>query len=175
MAAEAVTADLAYQAVTLTELHIDRASLSSQLVRERPSELTISCKAWPVWSGERSPKTAFQLDWEAGTIRCPNEIRVPFRPSEIVHFPAEECIRCPLRAQCTTSEQGRSVSVHPDGGCSSNCTSARRQQLDGPRCGNTWQSSTAWPTAATRSDNVPATKVADLFDLPRPPSSTTCR
>jgi hypothetical protein len=32
-------------------LHIDRAYLSSPLVRERPANLTIYCKAWPVRNG----------------------------------------------------------------------------------------------------------------------------
>jgi hypothetical protein len=31
-----------------------------------------------------------------------------------VHFPADQCAACPLRAQCTTSAHGRSVSIHPD-------------------------------------------------------------
>src|SRR5436305_1377598 len=40
----AIQADLAPQPVTLTEFHIDRAYLSSTLVRERAPELTIFCK-----------------------------------------------------------------------------------------------------------------------------------
>src|SRR6266516_3323039 len=44
---EAVSADLDRQEVCLKELHIDRAYLSSHLVRERPDELEVYCKAWP--------------------------------------------------------------------------------------------------------------------------------
>ncbi len=114
-ATDTLTVDLARQAVTLTELHIDRAYLSSTLVRERPPEVTIFCKAWPVRApGDRFAKTAFQLDWEHQTIRCPNAVVVPFAPGGVVHFPADQCVACPLRAQCTTSAQGRSVSIHPD-------------------------------------------------------------
>lgn len=58
----AVADDLAHPAVTLAELHIDRAYLSSHFVRERAPELTIYCKAWPVRNGDRFPKTAFHLD-----------------------------------------------------------------------------------------------------------------
>jgi transposase len=39
---------------------------------------------------------------------------MPFVPGGIVHFPKEACEQCPLKAQCTTSVQGRSGSHHPD-------------------------------------------------------------
>jgi hypothetical protein len=32
----------------------------------------------------------------------------------VVHFPKETCNQCPLKAQCTTSSKGRSVSILPD-------------------------------------------------------------
>jgi hypothetical protein len=109
-----IVADLAPQGVSLKELHIDRAYLSSLLVRERPDGLEIYCKAWPVRNGDRFPKTAFQMDWEQGLIRCPNGIELPFEPGGTVHFPAEQCAVCAKRDQCTKSRHGRSVSVHPD-------------------------------------------------------------
>ncbi len=111
---EAISADLACQQVRLSELHIDRAYLSSTLVRERSAELDIYCKAWPVRNGTHFPKTAFQLDWERQLIRCPAEQELPFVPGEVVQFPAEVCAACPLREQCTASPNGRSVSMHPD-------------------------------------------------------------
>jgi hypothetical protein len=49
--AEPLKADLDAQKVTLKELHIDRAYLSSTLVSERTPELEIYCKAWPVQQG----------------------------------------------------------------------------------------------------------------------------
>ena len=51
-----ISADLERQAVTLKELHIDRAYLSSHLVRERSADLEIYCKAWPVREGKRFSK-----------------------------------------------------------------------------------------------------------------------
>lgn len=45
---EAISEDLKLQEACLKELHIDRAYLSSHLVRERSDELEIYCKAWPV-------------------------------------------------------------------------------------------------------------------------------
>jgi hypothetical protein len=111
---DAIKADLAAQRVTLKELHIDRAYLSSSLVRERPDGLVIYCKAWPVRNGDRFPKTAFQLDWERLRIRCPNNVEVPFELGGRVHFPPRRCAACDKRQQCTSSPRGRSVSIHPD-------------------------------------------------------------
>ena len=111
---EPMRADLACQRVVLSELHIDRAYLSSLWVRERPAALQVYCKAWPVRNGPRFPKTAFQLDWEQQVITCPNQVMLPFEPGGVVHFPAQTCAACPLRERCTTSQRGRSVTIHPD-------------------------------------------------------------
>jgi len=111
---EAIVADLDHQAARLDALHIDRAYLSSALVRTRPAGLAIFCKAWPVRNGDRFPKTAFALDWEQHTIRCPNGAGLPFEPGGTVRFPAATCAVCPLRDRCTTSANGRSVTLHPD-------------------------------------------------------------
>ena len=48
---EAIVADLNQQKVSLHELHIDRAYLSSTLVHDRGPDLVIYCKAWPVRGG----------------------------------------------------------------------------------------------------------------------------
>jgi hypothetical protein len=111
---DAIVADLDHQAARLDELHIDRAYLSSTLVRARPVGLAVFCKAWPVRNGGRFPKTAFALDWDARTIRCPNGTLLPFEPGGTVRFPAPTCTTCPLRDRCTTSANGRSVAIHPD-------------------------------------------------------------
>jgi hypothetical protein len=111
---EAIAADLRCQQITLGELHIDRAYLSSSLVRDRSEDLEVYCKAWPVRNGSRFPKTAFELDWERQLLRCPNQQEMPFVPGGVVQFPAELCQACPLRERCTTSRKGRSVSIHPD-------------------------------------------------------------
>jgi transposase len=100
--------------VDLSELHLDRAYLSSRWVRERPASLAIYCKAWPVRNGERFPKTAFTLDWQQQTIECPNQVRLRFEPGGTVHYPAAICAACPLQLRCTASPRGRSVHIHPD-------------------------------------------------------------
>ncbi len=106
--------DLGRQDVQLREIHLDRGYLASDLVRARPEDLTIYCKAWPVRNGDRYAKTSFVLNWEASTIRCPNHVVIPFHPGQTVHFPEDNCQVCPLRERCTTSATGRSVHIHPD-------------------------------------------------------------
>ena len=51
----------------LAELHIDRAYLSSALVRDRDGDRAIFCKAWPVRNTAGRPaKDQFTLDFGAG-------------------------------------------------------------------------------------------------------------
>jgi transposase len=111
---QAISEDLSRQEVCLQELHIDRAYLSSHLVRERRADLAVYCKAWPVRQSKHFTKQAFTLDWERQLIRCPAEQEMPFVPGGVVHFPKEICAQCPFKEQCTTSAKGRSVSIHPD-------------------------------------------------------------
>ncbi len=111
---EPIMADLAYQTVEWVELSIGRAYLASTLVRERSEDLTIRCKAWPDRNGDRFTKASFSLDFEHGQIRCPNQVTIGFNLGQVVRFPEEDCAVCPLRAQCTTSSHGRSVSIHRD-------------------------------------------------------------
>lgn len=59
---EAISVDLDRQEVFLKELHIDRAYLSSHLVRERSDDLEVYCKAWPVRESKRFSKQTFTLD-----------------------------------------------------------------------------------------------------------------
>jgi IS5 family transposase len=108
--------DLAPQGVELSELHIDRAYLSSELVRERPEHLMVYCKAWPVRNATGLyPKTAFELDWERKLLRCPAGVAMPFEVGGVVRFPKATCDSCPLSERCTKSKKGgRSVSIHPD-------------------------------------------------------------
>jgi hypothetical protein len=111
---EAITADLCAQAATPAEWHLDRAYLSSTLVRQRDDAVAIYCKAWHVTNRGRFAKPAFVLDWEQQTVQCPNGVVLPLAVGQTVHFPAATCAACPLRTQCTTSTAGRSLSIHPD-------------------------------------------------------------
>ncbi|CAN5178447.1 IS1182-like element ISGvi6 family transposase [soil metagenome] len=114
--ADAIRRDLARQEdAELSELHIDRAYLSSALVRERPEDLEVYCKAWRVHNGGRYTKANFALDWEKGRMRCPAGVEMDFEVGGVVRFPKKTCQACPFRERCTKSKSGgRSVSVHPD-------------------------------------------------------------
>lgn len=83
----AIELDLQHQQVTLKELLIDRAYLTSHWVQERSEDLTIICKARRVRNGQMFDKTAFVLDWEHHLIRCPNGVSIPFANGQVVHFP----------------------------------------------------------------------------------------
>jgi hypothetical protein len=112
--ADQIKADLDALGLTLGELGIDRAYLSSSLVTDRDPDLQIFCKAFPVHNGPRFAKPAFTLDFDHGLLTCPNNVTVAFVPGGKVQFPAQACTACPLRTQCTTSTRGRSVQIHPD-------------------------------------------------------------
>ena len=110
-----IAADLEAAGIRLAELYIDRAYLSSALVRDRGPDLAIFCKAWRVRNtGGRFAKDQFTLDFAAGRLTCPAGVSMPFEPGKTVHFPKSTCAACPLRQRCTSSPAGRSVSIHPD-------------------------------------------------------------
>src|ERR1700760_3030945 len=110
-----ITADLEAAGRHLSELHIDRAYLSSALVRDRGPDLAIFCKAWRVRNtGGRFAKDQFSLDFDTGQLTCPAGVAMPFEPGKTVRFPKDTCAACPLRARCTASSNGRSVAIHPD-------------------------------------------------------------
>jgi len=110
-----IAADLDHAGLRLAELHIDRAYLSSDLVRDRGPELEIFCKAWRVRNtGGRFAKDQFTIDFTTRQLTCPAGASMPFEPGKTVRFPKDTCAACPLRQRCTTSGSGRSVSIHPD-------------------------------------------------------------
>ena len=110
-----IDADLDAAGWRLSELHIDRACLSSALVRDRGPDLAIFCKAWQVRNTSgRFAKDQFTLDFDPGQLTCPAGVSMPFEPGKTVRFPKDTCAACPLRARCTTSSTGRSVAIHPD-------------------------------------------------------------
>jgi len=57
----------------------------------------------------------FIVDEQAGAVTCPAGITRPLTPARNVIFGAA-CGSCPLRARCTTSKTGRTLSLHPHDG-----------------------------------------------------------
>ena len=110
-----ITADLDAAGRTLAELHIDRAYLSSDLVRDRAPGLAIYCKAWHVRNtGGRFAKDQFTIDFTTGQLTCPAGVPMPLRARQDRPLPQRHLCRCPLRQRCTASSNGRSVPIHPD-------------------------------------------------------------
>jgi hypothetical protein len=82
------------------------------------NDLTSGCKTQPVTppAGGMFSKEQFRIDLGADTVTCPNDVTVNIRrhadKSGTARF-ATACATCPLRTQCTTSQAGRSINVHP--------------------------------------------------------------
>ena len=89
-----------------------------------------NCKVQPpVAPGGRYAKDAFSIDLEAGTVICPAGHTTTLRSSgegQIAHF-AQACAGCPLAAQCTTAQGGRTVHVGP---YEQQLATARKRQSD---------------------------------------------
>ena len=54
----------------------------------------------------------FTIDEQAGTVTCPAGVTRPMSKTRTVTFGAA-CAGCPLRRQCTTAKDGRSMTIHP--------------------------------------------------------------
>ena len=170
-----ITADLEAAGWRLAELHIDRAYLSSALVRDRGPDLAIFCKAWRVRNtGGRLAKDQFSIDFAAGHLTCPAGVTMPFQAGRTVRFPKATCAACPLRARCTVSSAGRSVSIHPDEALLTELR-ASRPRKDARNCANASRSSTPSPTSGTGRAAAPATSAPErtCSTCAVSPSSTT--
>ncbi|HZK50473.1 MAG TPA: IS1182 family transposase [Actinomycetota bacterium] len=74
-------------------------------------------------------KDCFNIDLEAQTVTCPNDVTVSLAPTSSgakARFGAA-CASCPLRPECTTSPTGRVVTVTPHEAL---LTAARERQKD---------------------------------------------
>jgi len=70
----------------------------------------------PPQGGPLFPKSDFTLDFEHGTVTCPNGQTVPMVPGKDAQLPARVGDACPVRAQCTKARrgQGRSLTIRAD-------------------------------------------------------------
>ena len=74
-------------------------------------------KPWPLRPAVQGGFTLddFVIDEHARTASCPNGVTRPITPTRNVIF-GVACRSCPLRARCTTSKTGRSLTLHPHDG-----------------------------------------------------------
>jgi hypothetical protein len=84
----------------------------------------------PTAPGGRFGKDRFDIDLGAGTVGCPGAVTAPIRPAAdgggTAYF-GPACAACPLRAQCTTAADGRTISI---GAHELTLTEARTRQTD---------------------------------------------
>jgi Transposase DDE domain/Transposase domain (DUF772) len=57
----------------------------------------------------------FTINEQDGTVTCPNGVTRQMSKTRVVTFGAA-CAGCPLRQQCTTAKDGRSMTIHPHEG-----------------------------------------------------------
>jgi transposase len=76
----------------------------------------------PPSNGDRFSKSAFEIDLEDQTVTCPAQETTSTyytttdkkgRKRQVFRFDGATCRDCDLREQCTTAENGRTISVHP--------------------------------------------------------------
>jgi len=116
-ASKELLSDLNRQKIQLDELFIDRGYLGDETIEGlRQRGLQVHCKPFPLRNGTRYHKGDFDLDVDAGTVRCPEGVVVPLRLGESAHFPADNCDPCRQREACTRAKpgRGRSLSIHPN-------------------------------------------------------------
>ena len=171
-----ITADLDAAGRHLAELHIDRAYLSSALVRDRGPDLAIFCKAWRVRNtGGRFAKDQFTLDFAAGQLTCPAGVSMPFEPGKTVRFPKAPAP--PARCGPAAPPAQRAQRLHPPrrGAAGRAAPAASRPRQAARSCANASRSSTPSPTSGTGKAAAPATAAParTCSTCAASPSSTT--
>jgi hypothetical protein len=100
----------------LFQLDIDLGSMASPRIAQWAAQgVHIIARPWP-HVGPLFTKPDFTLDFQHGTVTCPNGQTVPMVPGKDAQFPASACDGCPVRAQCTKARlgQGRSLTIRED-------------------------------------------------------------
>jgi hypothetical protein len=112
--ADAMRADLAAYG-PVSELHIDRAFLASQLVRD--TEQTggqVMAKPYPEQTHYGYSKRDFAIDLANGRVTCPAG-KVAHIEGDHARFSSSDCAPCPQRPQCQKpgARSPRAIHIHP--------------------------------------------------------------
>ena len=116
-AADAVPSD-ANDDETKSEVYGDASYGTADLVEKLESAGVVpNVKVQPPSAREGMfSQDDFEIDTTAGTVRCPAGVRVSLRVlkdgSSLAAF-APSCAECPLLPQCTKSDSGRTIKLHP--------------------------------------------------------------
>jgi hypothetical protein len=93
---------------TIAELFIDRGYMSSPVVEQMIAEgHDVVSRPWSSSRPGFFSKLDFHFNLKSKTVTCPAGVEMPFVEGTQVHFPAQLCDLCPLRAECTTAKKGR--------------------------------------------------------------------
>lgn len=107
--------DIERQGFTIGELYVDRGYISSDALKKRHAEgAALYCKPHDHGNGDLFAKSDFDIDMRAKTIGCPGGQLKNFYAGQKVQFDADVCAKCPLRAMCTSSKNGRAVQMSLD-------------------------------------------------------------
>ncbi|MCP4437035.1 MAG: transposase [Actinomycetia bacterium] len=101
----------------LVEVQVDRGYIpSADLMARRRAGLRVLSKAPTLRNGELFTKNDFTVDLDNGTITCPagSTVKAKGTKTGVTTFPAATCAACSKRGQCTTSNKGRSIRLHPE-------------------------------------------------------------
>ncbi len=155
--AEQIRDDLAAQQLTLAELFIDRAYLSSTWSQTVPMTFRSSArpggsKTAPGSPRPTSPSTSTAAFWSAPPAsrwRSPLAARSSSPQGSAPPVPcASSAPPAPADAACRST---------PTSNCWPSCAPASSPPRGAPSCASGWRSSTPWPTLATGRTAAPAT------------------
>lgn len=99
----------------IEQLLLDRGYLASPRIADLSAQgVTIHCKPWASRNAGRFTKQQFDIRLAERRVVCPAGASAPFADSRLARFPKANCAPCPLRPQCTSSNNhGRSIAIHP--------------------------------------------------------------
>jgi hypothetical protein len=96
------------------ELKIDRGYLASKAIPELVAGGgEVRCRPWTLRNRGRYTKDDFEINLEQARVTCPAGQTTRIRNGRRASFGANVCNVCPQKARCTSSERGRSLSIHP--------------------------------------------------------------
>ena len=162
---DAIRADLACQHVQVSELHIDRAYLSSTWVRERPTDLDISCKAWPVRNGSRSPRRPFTWTGSSRPCAVPTSRRCPLPRETWCTFLLKSVAPAPCESVVPPAHRGVRSAFIRTSSCCGNYANGNSRPSDALNYGSGWRWNIRWHISDTGKDGVLAIEVSAKISL----------
>lgn len=100
------------QGLELAAIYFDRGYIESEKVSDLiDTNVEVVCKPWRQHNGDKFAKTDFELDLEQETVTCPAGQKQLLVLGQVTRFEPKTCNACELKAQCTTSDLGRSLRI----------------------------------------------------------------